>query len=52
MGDVVVVSPLVATTPAFTLLLGYFVFRRETIRWSSIIAIGLIFTGCVLILTR
>lgn len=52
IGSVVIVSPLIATTPAFTLLLGYFIFRRETIAWSSLLAIGLIFTGCFLIITR
>jgi len=52
LGKVVVVSPLVATTPAFTLLLGYFVFRRETIRWPAIAAIAMIFAGSILILTR
>ena len=52
MGRVVVVSPLVATTPAFTLLLGYWVFRRETVRWTSVAAIAMIFAGVMLILTR
>ena len=52
MGEVVIVSPLVATTPAFTLLTGYLFFRREVIPWSSVFAILLIFCGCFLIITR
>ena len=52
MGDVVVVSPLVATTPAFTLVLGWLFFRREVVSWRSIAAIAMIFGGCMLIITR
>lgn len=52
LGDVVVVSPIVASTPAFTLLLGYFIFRREIVRWTSVAAIVLIFSGIVLIILR
>jgi drug/metabolite transporter, DME family len=52
IGDVIVVSPLVATTPVFTLLMGYAIFRRETITWSTVAAIGLIFCGCLLIILR
>lgn len=50
IGKVIVVSPIIATTPAFTLLMGYFIFRRETITWSSIFAIALIFLGVMLII--
>ena len=52
LGTVVVVSPLIAATPAFTLLTGYLFFRREVIGWSTIGAIFLIFCGCVLIIVR
>ena len=52
LGDVVIVSPLIATTPAFTLLVGWLFFRREVVSWSSIAAITVIFTGCLLIITR
>ena len=52
MGDVVVVSPLIATTPAFTLIIGWLFFRREAVPWSSIAAIAMIFAGCMLIITR
>ena len=52
IGEVIVVAPLVATTPAFTLLMGWLLFRREVVRLPAIIAIGCIFVGCVLIITR
>lgn len=52
VGEVIVVAPLISTTPAFTLLLGFLIFKRETISWWSVAAIGLIFIGCVLIITR
>lgn len=52
IGSVIVVSPLVAATPAFTLILGYLVFRRERITWPTVAAIALIFAGCVLIILR
>ena len=52
LGEVVIVAPLIATTPVFTLLVGWLFFRREAVTWSSCIAIMIIFTGCVLIVTR
>jgi DME family drug/metabolite transporter len=52
LGEVVVVSPLVATTPAFTLLMGHYIFRRETISRSSVAAISIIFIGSLLIIIK
>jgi len=52
MGQVVVVSPLVATTPAFTIILGWILFRGEVVRLSTVLAIVVIFAGCLLIMTR
>lgn len=52
IGSVIVVSPLVATTPMFTLLLGYAIFRRETITWTAVAAIALIVVGSVMIILR
>ncbi len=52
IGSVIVVSPLIATTPVFTLLLGYMVFRREVVTWPNVAAIVLIIIGCVLIVFR
>ncbi len=52
LGSVVVVSPLIATTPVFTMLIGWLFFRRERVTWTSFVAITIIFIGCVLIVTR
>ena len=52
IGSVIIVSPLVATTPVFTLLMGYVIFRREAITWPTVAAIALIIFGCVLIILR
>ena len=51
-GEVVVVAPLVATTPVFTLLIGWLFFRRETVTWSTIAAIAIIIFGCLLVILR
>ncbi|MEZ5855008.1 MAG: DMT family transporter [Hyphomicrobiaceae bacterium] len=52
LSSVVVVAPLIATSPAFTLLTGWLFFRRERVRWSFVVAIVVIFAGCLLIVTR
>jgi drug/metabolite transporter, DME family len=52
LGDVVVVSPLVATTPVFTLVIGWLFFRREVVRWPTVMAVALIFCGCMMIIMR
>lgn len=52
LGDVVLVAPLIATTPAFTLLTGWLFFRREALSWSSVVATAIIFLGCLLVITR
>jgi drug/metabolite transporter (DMT)-like permease len=52
LGDVVLVAPLIATTPAFTLFTGWLFFRREALGWSSIAATVMIFCGCLLVILR
>jgi len=52
LGDVVVVAPLIATVPAFTLLTGWLFFRREALGWSTILTTGIIFGGCLLVVTQ
>jgi drug/metabolite transporter (DMT)-like permease len=48
-GQVITVAPIVASSPVFAALLGYFVFRRETLNWRTILTIALIVPGVVLI---
>ncbi|MGB7184892.1 MAG: DMT family transporter [Burkholderiaceae bacterium] len=52
LGTVTLVSPLVATTPAFTLILGWLYFRKETVGWQTVVAMAVIFVGCLLIIFR
>lgn len=52
LGSVTLVAPLISTTPVFTLLLGWLVFRKEVIGASTVCAIGAIFVGCLLIILR
>lgn len=52
LADVVVVAPLVASTPALTLVLGWLFFRREVVQRSSIAAVAMIAVGCLVIITR
>ncbi|MFY0610609.1 MAG: EamA family transporter, partial [Hyphomicrobiaceae bacterium] len=52
LGDVVLVAPLIATVPAFTLFTGWLFFRREPLGWSTILATIIIFCGCMLVIMR
>ncbi|MBT3974636.1 MAG: DMT family transporter [Acidiferrobacteraceae bacterium] len=49
MGDVVKIIPIVALSPVFTLLLGLFVFRRETLTLRIVLALLLIVPGVILV---
>ena len=48
-GQVITVAPLVATSPIFSALLGYYVFGRETLTWRTFLAIALVVPGVILI---
>jgi len=52
LGSVTMVAPLISTSPVFTLLLGWLVFKREVIGWPTVCAIVAIFFGCLLIIVR
>jgi drug/metabolite transporter (DMT)-like permease len=52
LGSVTLVAPLISTTPVFTLLLGWLVFKREVIGLPTVCAIAAIFVGCLLIILR
>lgn len=49
LGQVITVAPLVASSPVFSALLGYFVFGRETLNWRTWLTIALVVPGVVLI---
>jgi DME family drug/metabolite transporter len=48
-GELVMVAPLVATSPVFTLLLSWLVFRMETISWRTVLGVTMVVPGVVLI---
>ena len=45
LGQVITVAPLVASSPVFSALLGYFVFGRETLNWRTWLTIALVVPG-------
>ncbi len=49
LGQVITVAPLIASSPVFSALLGYFVFGRETLNWRTLLTIGFVVPGVVLI---
>jgi len=49
LGQVITVAPIVASSPVFAALLGYFVFGRETLTRRTLLTIGLVVPGVVLI---
>ena len=51
-GSVVTVMPVASAGPVFTMLLGLFVFKRETITLRTVASIGLVISGVVLVIVR
>ena len=49
-GQVVVISPIVASSPVFALLLAILVFRRETLTWQTVATIAMVVLGVVLVI--
>lgn len=49
IGKVITVIPIVAISPVFAMLLGLFVFDKETITWRTILTIALVVPGVVLV---
>ena len=48
-GDLVLVAPIVSSSPVFAMLLGAFVFKRETISWRTVATILLVVPGVILV---
>lgn len=49
LGQVITTAPILASSPVFAALLGYFVFGRETLNWQTLFTIALVVPGVVLI---
>jgi uncharacterized membrane protein len=52
IGTMVAVVPVVSATPVFTMLLGLFVFRRETFSWRTLATIALVVPGVILVAVK
>ena len=50
LGTVILVAPITSAFPVFTLLLDLLVFRSETISWRTVLTIGLIVPGVILVI--
>ncbi len=48
-GTLLSTMPIVSASPVFTMLLGLFVFKRETITWRTVATIALIVPGVILV---
>ena len=48
-GPLLVVAPIVASSPVFVMLLGLLVFRKETITWRTVATIALVVPGVMLV---
>lgn len=49
-GQVITVSPIVASSPVFALLLAILVFRKETLTWRTFATIALVVSGVILVI--
>lgn len=49
LGQVITTAPILASSPLFAALLGYFVFGRETLGWRTLFTMALVVPGVVLI---
>lgn len=52
LGALAVVSPIIATTPLWTLALSVIVFRREVLGWRHLVVAAMVVAGAVMILMR
>lgn len=50
LGQVITVAPILASSPVFAALLGYFIFGRETLNWRTMTTIALVVPGVVIII--
>ena len=51
-GDLILVAPLVATSPVFTVLLSWAIFRQESITRQKLVGVGLVVPGVMFIATQ
>ena len=52
VGTLLTVAPIVACSPVFTILLGHFVFKKETITRQTVATIALVVLGIILVIVN
>jgi drug/metabolite transporter, DME family len=51
-GQLLSVAPIVSCSPVFTIIMGYLVFKRETITWQTVATVILVVSGVVLVVMQ
>ncbi len=51
-GQLLSIAPIVSCSPVFTILLGYLVFKRETITWRTVATVALVVSGVVVVVMQ
>jgi len=51
-GQLLTVAPVLASSPAFTIVMSLLVFKRETITWRTLVTIALVVSGVVLVVSQ
>ncbi|MBC8268731.1 MAG: DMT family transporter [Rhodospirillaceae bacterium] len=51
-GQLLSVAPIVSCSPVFTIIMGYLVFKRETITWQTVVTVFLVVSGVVLVVIQ
>ncbi len=52
LGSLLTVAPIVACSPVFTILLGHFVFKKETITRQTVATIAMVIFGVILVIAN
>jgi len=48
-GQLLSVAPIVSCSPVFTIVMGYLIFKRETITWRTVLTVFLVVSGVVVV---
>jgi drug/metabolite transporter (DMT)-like permease len=51
-GQLLTVAPIVSCSPVFTILMGYLIFKRETITWTTVATVGLVVSGVIVVVMQ
>jgi uncharacterized membrane protein len=52
LGQLLTVAPIVACSPAFTMLMGLLIFKRETITWSMVLSVAPVVSGVIVVVIQ